>query len=1394
MWNENNLEDNQLSGNYDVNPYESFMRRHLQHYGYYTGRNEGYRHSLPSFEDWEKTHAYDVTDSESDSDDANDKDDKDKGSPDDYFRTTQLVYNFQAGRMVPRLREPRQLYAMAKDMGPQQAARWPSDIQVMKHRVKHIEYVPNEREPFYKRTCVEKMPLVKTEEGGGRVVYNYEPTSGPFFIRSRVGGYRGGCSDAAVKLNSEEDTTLIFESRFESANLAKAVQVDEYDYELTLRNDLYTKKHTQWFYFRVTNTRANVKYRFNIVNFMKSDSLYNNGMKPLMYSERRAMDGKIGWTRSGSDIKYYRNNLKYSTTKGERSYYSLSWTMQLPYDSDTVYIAHCFPYTYTDLQDYILDIMNDPVKSKICKQRVLCRSLAGNLVYVLTITSPSKNIEDGKHKKAIVLTARVHPGETQASWMMKGFLDYLTGNSADAKVLRDTFIFKIVPMLNPDGVIVGNYRCSLSGRDLNRNYKTVLKESFPSVWHTKNMIRKLLEEREVIVYCDMHGHSRKHNVFIYGCENRKNCDQRLHERVFPVMLHKNSPEKFVYDYCKFKVQKSKEGTGRVVIWNMGIMNSYTMEATFAGSEFGNLKGYHFTSADFELMGFHFCDTLLDYCDPDKTKCTNVLLELEEKLRKEIVEKLEKQGQDVTLEDVHLSDDYGSEVESSDSGGSDSSVSDGLPVHLQYMNDQVAKKKKKLKSKKERDSQRNAQKDDKPKLPPHSQCKHPTTSPTALKPHMRFSNNSGKRSRSKNGADASTNPTYVVNNPQDLLKPTDDPKQSRHSAPSKIVSFNLKYSDIACTRVSYQKEYLEALTNALLKSGVMMPTDAPTDVPHFRYSLATKTTSSTFPVNLDNLCPIHAEQTLAAQFVSQLQELQDRNDNDIRDDSFSVTVTEDANSRAGPVRYKLITRRAGAAANRAASQSLSVQPSNRVMLEHAVAKQQQYPDAMDIVYKKESNKVKLKPLKESLNEHVVDSDLSSEMDPRYCGDDDDGGGSSPLKQHPPPFDQLLEREKSHDYVKVSREKSSTQFHRPRVPSATATYISTPTAQVGSEIGDQFNDNRGERNHLENANPAGSYGSDAASHNGSSIRQQQRGVTPKESARKSREITSTIDSIQKLRASVISSAKRANLSPTTGECIEQIVKMTGDEVNSITAEIEDTIEKKKLDSLSKGATTTKQTEARWSKSEAYNDSSDKSKPVVANVKPGIHKETPIHLNRNSPFGQQHAASPSSPFSNSDNDNNGNNSDRVLFSRAESARRGKATTATRLREDHTTRRSRAVRSNSVGPFINEQIELIKLEEGSRRGSLGSNTYRDVSSTSWDNRSGNVSEGDRKARIRSGKGSKGVQEVTSPTKISLMISDKHHHPAHEHHSMFYPTSRSHRPPLLRMAPSTTTTNQSKK
>ena len=54
------------------------------------------------------------------------------------------------------------------------------------------------------------------------------------------------------------------------------------------------------------------------------------------------------------------------------------------------------------------------------------------------------------------------------SYKMKGIIDFLLSNDKYAVKLRRNFVFKIIPMLNPDGVINGNYRCSLAGCDLNR--------------------------------------------------------------------------------------------------------------------------------------------------------------------------------------------------------------------------------------------------------------------------------------------------------------------------------------------------------------------------------------------------------------------------------------------------------------------------------------------------------------------------------------------------------------------------------------------------------------------------------------------------------------------------------------------------------------------------------------------------------------------------------------------------------------------------------------------------------------------------------------------------------------------------------------------------------------
>jgi len=148
-------------------------------------------------------------------------------------------------------------------------------------------------------------------------------------------------------------------------------------------------------------------------------------------------------------------------------YYALSFEVKLPYDDDSVYLAHCYPYTYTDLCEYLSRVCQADTRDRI-RKTVLCKSLAGNDVEVLIITNFQSEPIELSVRRSIILTSRVHPGESNASWMMQGVIDFLISDEETAKFLRDQFVFKIVPMQNPDGVIVGNYRCSLMGVDLNR--------------------------------------------------------------------------------------------------------------------------------------------------------------------------------------------------------------------------------------------------------------------------------------------------------------------------------------------------------------------------------------------------------------------------------------------------------------------------------------------------------------------------------------------------------------------------------------------------------------------------------------------------------------------------------------------------------------------------------------------------------------------------------------------------------------------------------------------------------------------------------------------------------------------------------------------------------------
>ncbi|KXJ16139.1 cytosolic carboxypeptidase 1 [Exaiptasia diaphana] len=556
----------------------------------------------------------------------------------------------------------------------------------------HGHYPPAEPEPLgQKKTSLQKTMifrdierLIQPQKVMDKVVYDLDAllkqdtnesnaTLKPACVtKSRIGsgGSNSSTSDSEKMSNDGGGRTLKFESRFECGNLRKAIQIRENEYDLILNPDINCRHHHQWFYFEVSNMEADVPYKFNIVNCEKINSQFNFGMQPVLYSSEEALNGRPGWIRAGSNVCYYRNYFSRQQNGCQRSktYFTSTFTITFPYTDDTCYLAYHYPYSFTMLQDHLSRLEASVSNDIFYRRLTLCHTLSGNPCDVITITAAPRrkdsfSLESFKNRPYVFLTARVHPGESNSSWVMKGVLDFLLSALYTAKNLRERFIFKIIPMLNVDGVINGCHRCSLSGDDLNRRWINPSMILHPTIYHTKGLLQYLQStNRTPLVYCDFHGHSRKKNVFIYGCSkaasissgsspevddasvsNDRATDamsesdstssmdaseivEDLGYRTLPSVLHNIAPA-FFLGSCSFLVEPSKESTARVVVWReIGVLRSYTMESTYSGCDQGPYKGCHLGTRELEEMGRFFCAGLLRIARPfarrDRSQASN----------------------------------------------------------------------------------------------------------------------------------------------------------------------------------------------------------------------------------------------------------------------------------------------------------------------------------------------------------------------------------------------------------------------------------------------------------------------------------------------------------------------------------------------------------------------------------------------------------------------------------------------------------------------------------------------------------------------------------------------------------------------------------------------------
>ena len=210
---------------------------------------------------------------------------------------------------------------------------------------------------------------------------------------------------------------------------------------------------------------------------------------------------------------YEGNNIK-REHKSE-PYYTLSFEYEFREAFDTVYFAPSYPYTYTQLLYHMDGLLANREYQNFLSIKLLCETVGKNAVNLISISTGKQAIKDSK---IVWILARQHPVETTSSFMVEGIINYLlqlmTAASRTGDSFLNNYIFKIVPMVNPDGVIHGNTRAELTGIDPNRAWKKTHKSITPSTHFIKKQILKARDETCLIL--DLHSHSKKLGCFFYG--------------------------------------------------------------------------------------------------------------------------------------------------------------------------------------------------------------------------------------------------------------------------------------------------------------------------------------------------------------------------------------------------------------------------------------------------------------------------------------------------------------------------------------------------------------------------------------------------------------------------------------------------------------------------------------------------------------------------------------------------------------------------------------------------------------------------------------------------------------------------------------------------------------
>ncbi len=275
-------------------------------------------------------------------------------------------------------------------------------------------------------------------------------------------------------------TDITIDTAFDSGNI-QILEIAGASASLAITKD-HMSEFAQWFHFRVTGA-AGRELVLKITGL--NQSAYPSGWPG--YNACVSEDREY-WARAACEFEQLDSN----------------GTLTIRYTpvSDIAWFAYFAPYSMERHHDLIAEA----AASEGVRYERLGHTLDGQPIDCLTF---------GEGETQVWLTARQHPGETQAEWWMEGMLELMTDLSDSvARRLRERCTFHVVPNCNPDGSRRGHLRTNAVGVNLNREWETPSAEKSPEVL----CIRDKMDVTGVQFAIDVHGDEAIPAVFLAGYE------------------------------------------------------------------------------------------------------------------------------------------------------------------------------------------------------------------------------------------------------------------------------------------------------------------------------------------------------------------------------------------------------------------------------------------------------------------------------------------------------------------------------------------------------------------------------------------------------------------------------------------------------------------------------------------------------------------------------------------------------------------------------------------------------------------------------------------------------------------------------------------------------------